>query len=79
MNKYFVVLGYVISPQSLLLQGGLRFGIRSSNVLGRRGIPFLRKLTQYLSQAQDMHGKKDRPLELWWQLLQQRFSFHYGS
>lgn len=33
----------------------------------------------YLSQTQDMPGRKDGPLGLWWQLFQQRFSLHLGS
>lgn len=52
-----MVLGYVISSQSLLLQGVLRNGVRSVNVLGRRGIPFLRKLTQYLFESGTGHAQ----------------------
>lgn len=54
MNKHFVVLGCVISPQSLLLQGGVESG--GASVLGRRGTPFLRELTQYLFESDTGHA-----------------------
>lgn len=49
-------------------------------MLRREGYLFSGNLPSIcLSQAQDTHSKKDRPLELRWQLLQQSFSFHHGS